>query len=70
VVLVRLGKARYGLRHWDALSRCVAIRDLGRQFGDFSVPGCNELDGDSSEVCRRSENSAKLVSFRIRGPVK
>jgi hypothetical protein len=55
----------------------VAIWDLGRQFGDlggqfgdFGVPGCDELDSDSSEVYRRSENSAKLVPFRIRGPVK
>jgi hypothetical protein len=55
---------------WGAPSRCVAIGDLGRQFGDFGVPGCDELDGDGSEVCRCSENSAKLVPFGIRGPVK
>jgi hypothetical protein len=55
---------------WGAPSCCVAIGDLGRQFGDFSVPDYDKLDGDGSEICRRSENSAKLVPFRIRGPVK
>jgi hypothetical protein len=55
---------------WGAPSRCIAIGDLGRQFGDFGVPSCDELDGDGSEVCHRSKNSAKLVSFGIRGPVK
>jgi hypothetical protein len=69
-VLARLGEAQCSLQYWGALSHCVAIGDLGRQFGDFSIPGCDELDSDSSEVCRHSENSAKLVPFRIRGPVK
>jgi hypothetical protein len=55
---------------WGALSHCVAIGDLGRQFGDFGVPSCDELDSDGSEVCCHSENSAKLVSFRIRGSIK
>ena len=43
---------------------------VGELKGDFGVPGCDELDGDGSEVCRCSENSAKLVSFGIRGSVK
>jgi hypothetical protein len=55
---------------WGALSYCIAIGDLGRQFGEFDIPGCDELDGDGSEVCRCSENSAKLVPFRIKSPVK
>jgi hypothetical protein len=55
---------------WGAPSRCVAIGDLGRQFGDFGVPGCDKLDDDGSEVCCHSENSAKLVPFKIRSLVK
>jgi hypothetical protein len=55
---------------WGTPSGCIVIGDLGRQFGDFSIPGCDKLDGDSSEVCRCSENSTKLVSFRIRDLVK
>jgi hypothetical protein len=55
---------------WDTLSHCIAIGDLGRQFGDFSIPGCDKLEGNGSEVCHRSENSVKLILFRIRGPVK
>jgi len=55
---------------WGTLSRYIAIGDLGRQFGDFGVLGCDELDGDGSEVCHCSENSAKLIPFRIRSSIK
>jgi hypothetical protein len=70
-----------GAQCWQGWARlCTACDTLGyseslrsnKGFREviWGIPDCDELDGDGSEVCHHSENSAKLVSFRIRGPVK
>jgi hypothetical protein len=63
-VLVRLGEAEYSSGYSEALRGtqgcCTAIEDLGREFEEFGIPSCDDLEDGSSEMCRLSENSTKL----------